>query len=317
MLLTDVSETNCSLPEELVERLLLRLGLNRRPAPTIEGLNTVYAAWCQQVPFDNIRKLIHVRAANAAPLPGSTPGDFFEGFLKYGTGGTCWSGAGALHAFLVSLGFPALRGIGTMLAAPNLPPNHGTVLVNFGAQILLVDASILHGQPLNLHKDSETSISNPAWGVRCNWREGHWYVGWRPLMRLEGFECRIDRFPAGESAFRDYHDRTRGWSPFNYELSLRTNRGDKVIGVAFGHSISLLADGSVVRTPLTPEERRRLLIADVGINEAIVMQLPDDVPTPPPPGSQTAQSLQAAVTSESAAEALAMGAYKDRPGQGK
>lgn len=278
------------LSENLVERILVRLGFNRRPTPTIEALCSLYSAWCQRVPFDNIRKLIHVPAANAAPLPGSTPEDFFDAFLKYGTGGTCWSGAGALHALLVSLGFDAVRGIGTMLAAPKLPPNHGTVLVNFGSQIFLVDSSILHDQPLNLRKDSETSVSNPAWGIRCNWREGNWYIQWRPLMRLEGFECRIDRFPAIDSDFRDFYDRTRAWSPFNYELSVRINRGDKVIGVAFGHSISLLADGRVVRTPLTAEERRRLLIEDVGITEAIVMQLPDDVPTPPPPLSQTAQS---------------------------
>ena len=110
-------------------------------------------------------------------------------------------------------------------------------------------------------------------------------------MRLEGFDCRLDSFPATETDFTDSYARTRGWSPFNYELSVRVNRCDKVIGVASGHSISLLADGSVTRTPLTPDERRRFLIEDVGITEALVMQLPDDVPTPPPPWSKTAHAL--------------------------
>lgn len=283
-----VSET---LPKSLVECILARLGFNRFPTPTLDALRSLYAAWCQQVPFDNVRKMIHVRAANNASLPGSTAEDFFESWLKYGTGGTCWPGAGALHALLVSLGFDAIRGIGTMLAAPNLPPNHGTVLVNFGTENFLVDSSILHGHPLNLRKDSETSISNPAWGIRCVWRDGNWYIPWRPLLRPEGFECRIDRFPLTGAEFRDSYERTRGWSPFNYELSVRINRGNKVIGVAFGHSIQLLEDGTVVRTRLTADERRRLLIEDVGITEALVMQLPEDVPTPPPPGSQTAQTL--------------------------
>jgi N-hydroxyarylamine O-acetyltransferase len=110
------------LSQQLVERILARLGFNHSPAPTIDALCTVYSAWCERVPFDNIRKLIHVRAANAAPLPGSTPEDFFEAWLKLGTGGTCWPGAGALHAFLDALGFDAARAIGTMMAAPNLPP---------------------------------------------------------------------------------------------------------------------------------------------------------------------------------------------------
>jgi len=280
-----------ALPEQLVERILARLGFNRRPTPTIDALRSLYNAWCERVPFDNIRKLIHVRAANPAPLPGSTPEDFFEAWLKFGVGGTCWPGAGALHALLVSLGFDAVRGIGTMLAAPNLPPNHGTVLVSFDSEIFLVDSSILHGHPLSLKKDAETSVSHPAWGVRSVWRESNWHVQWRPLMRLEGFECRLDRFPATETDFSDAYARTRSWSPFNYELSVRVNRGDKVIGMASGHSISLLPDGSVARTTLTPDERRRRLIEDVGITEALVIELPDDVSTPPPPWSQTAQAL--------------------------
>jgi hypothetical protein len=36
---------------------------------------------------------------------------------------------GALHAVLVSLGFCATRGMGTMRADPAAPPTHGTVLV--------------------------------------------------------------------------------------------------------------------------------------------------------------------------------------------
>ena len=39
-------------------------------------------------------------------------------------------------------------------------------------------------------------------------------------------------------------------------------------------------------------ERRRFLIEDLGIHEAIVQRLPADTPTPPPPRSQTAQSQQ-------------------------
>jgi N-hydroxyarylamine O-acetyltransferase len=279
------------LPEQLVEEILDRLGFNSRPTPTIDALRSVYSAWCEHVPFDNIRKLIHVRSANAAPLPGSTPQDFFEAWLRFGTGGTCWPGAGALHALLTALGFDAVRAIGTMMAAPNLPPNHGTVLVNFGSEMFLVDSSILHGHPLSLSRDSETSISHPAWGVRCVWREPNWFVQWRPLMRLEGFECRINSIPPTATDFTDSYSRTRGWSPFNYELSVRVNRGDKVIGVASGHSISLLPDGSVTRTPFTPVERRRFLIEDIGISEALVANLPDDVPTPPPPWSKTAQAM--------------------------
>src|SRR5690242_18524933 len=57
---------------ELRERVLARLGLQQNPATTLAGLREVYAAWCANVPFDNVRKLIHVRSENKGPLPSYT-----------------------------------------------------------------------------------------------------------------------------------------------------------------------------------------------------------------------------------------------------
>lgn len=278
------------LSSELGERVLTRLGFSRTPEPTPDGLRALYAAWCRQVPFDNVRKLIHVRSGNSGPLPGSTPPDFFESWLAHGTGGTCWSGAGAFHALLSSLGFDASRGIATMLVAPHLPPNHGTVLVTLEGRRFLADGSILHGEPLELAEESETRVDHPAWGVRCARREGFWHIAWRPLHKVDGFECRLDRWAASHADYETFYHHTRGWSPFNFEVTARRNRGESVVGVAFGHAVTLNSDGSVHRRPATSGERRRILVEDVGISEELVSQLPEDIPTPPPPGSHTAQS---------------------------
>jgi len=277
----------------LIERVLESLGFAHAPELTPEGLRAIYAAWCQRVPFDNVRKLIHVRSGNPSPLPGHSPTDFFEAWLRHGTGGTCWAGAGPLQAFLAALGFDAVRGVGTMLVTPDLPPNHGTVLVRFeeSATPLLVDSSILHSEPLPLAPDgTATQVNHPAWGVRASQREGRWHVRWRPLHRTDGFECRLERFGATAEQFDRFHEQTRPWSPFNYELTVRANRGQNVVGAAFGHAVSILADGTVRSAPISHEERVRLLIEDIGISEEIVRLLPPDVPTPPPPGSQKAQN---------------------------
>lgn len=81
-----------ALPEELIEAVLAKLILSHRPAPTLEGLKTLYSAWCRRVPFDNIRKLIHLRNADPGPLPGDAAKDFFDHWLRFGSGGTCWAG---------------------------------------------------------------------------------------------------------------------------------------------------------------------------------------------------------------------------------
>ncbi len=275
------------LPDELLERVLARLGWADRPEPTLENLRRLYAAWCQKIPFDNVRKRIHLRAGNAGPFPGSTAGDFFEAWLRHGTGGTCWSGAGACQALLQSLGYDAERGIGTMLAAPDLPPNHGTVRVSFGAENYLVDCSILHGEPLRLEGEMEIAVTHPAWGVHGRRRDGQWHIFWRPLHKPDGFECRLETFDATREDYEQRYEQTRSWSPFNFELSVRLNKGNSVIGAGFGKAVTLQHDGSVTSHPISDAERRRLLIEDIGMSEEIVSRLPTDTPTPPPPWSKT------------------------------
>lgn len=290
--MSSVASPDSKLPKALVERVMARLGFEGNPQPDLEGLRAVYAAWCRSVPFDNVRKIIHLRTQNGEPLPGSTAEDFLEAWLKFGTGGTCWSGAGALRTLLVSLGFNASRGIATMLAAPNLPPNHGTVRVTLDGADYLVDSAMLCVEPLRLRADNETTVDHPAWGLRCSQKEGKWYIDWRPLHKLDGFQCRLERFDGTAEEYHRLYDATRGWSPFNYEVTARLNRNDDVVGTAFGHAVTLRGDGTVERRPISHAERVRLLITEIGMSEEIVMKLPEDVPTPPPPGSRTAAARE-------------------------
>ncbi|MBF7731260.1 arylamine N-acetyltransferase [Pseudomonas sp. N040] len=281
--------TSTDKPEDaLFEQVLMKLGIGHRPTPTGQGLRTVYAAWCRQIPFDNVRKLIHARANDARPFPGSTADDFFRAWLQHGTGGTCWSNAGACHALLQWLGFDAQRGVATMLAAPDIPPNHGTVCVNLDDGQYLVDTSILHAEPIRFEPARASAHAHPAWGVQGDWRDGRFHLDWRPLHKVDGFACRFERFGASAQEFHDLHEQTRGWSPFNFELNARINRGDEVVGLAFGQAVTLHADGSVSQRPVDDRERRRILVEEVGLSEAIVSQLPPDIPTPPPPGSRSA-----------------------------
>lgn len=251
-------------------------------------LRDFYAAWCRHVPFDNILKLITLKSGTPATLPGSTPVDFLESWLAHGTGGTCWSGSGALVSVLSALGFDAERAIATMLVAPDLPPNHGSVRVILDGIPYLVDSSILFGEPVPLIANVESGVSHPAWGVRGRWENERFHLFWRPLHQPEGFDCRFDHFGASHSEYETRYEETRVWSPFNYELTARINRGNEVIGISFGNRVTLYGDGSVESIPVTDEEKRRFLVEEFGIDESIVAQMPADVPTPPPPGSKTA-----------------------------
>lgn len=279
-----------ALSTDLLPRILTQLGHPAPAAPTPEALASLYAAWCQKVPFDNVQKLIHVRSSAPGPLPGSTPEHFFENWLLHGTGGTCWAGSAALAALLTTLGFQVRRSIATMLAAPDLQPNHGTVIVRFSPGTdYLVDTSVLHHQPLPLHPGGITAIAHPAWGIQATRQQNRWHLHWRPLHMTTGFVCRYEPLGPDHSDFPDRYAQTRDWSPFNYQVNARINRGDEVLGLAFGNAVTLHADGRTTTRPVTHRERQAILIDQMGFSETIARLLPEDLPTPPPPTSRKAE----------------------------
>ena len=268
----------------LTERVLVRLGLSRRPSPTAHGLKTLYGAWCRTVPYDNVRKLISLRKQHSGPLPGDNAIDFFEGWLRYGTGGTCWAGNGALHTLLATLGFESVRGVATMLARPNTPANHGTVVVTCEGKRYVVDASILHGEPLELVASGRPAeVTHAAWGAQSMLHQGQWFIRWRPLHILDGIDCRIEHLDGTAMAFRSLHEQTRSWGPFNYALYGRLNRGTGVIGAAFGNRVEIDDTGKIRQRVLRTNERVRFLVEELGIEEELASALPPDAPTPPPP----------------------------------
>lgn len=271
-----------TLPRELLERVLAALGLSTLPEANEQGLQRIYGAWCAHIPFDNVRKLIHLRSGQAGNLPGDDATDFFNSWLRHGVGGTCWAGNGALQALLCALGFDAHRGLATMLSSPNATPNHGTVVVSLGAHRFLLDASILHGSPLLLDEVG-SGVDHPAWGVRCLRREGRWHIHWRPLHMPAGLDCRLERLPVSSAAFHERHEASRKRSPFNYSLYVRANQGESVLGIAFGQLIERRADGTASQAPLAAAERTEWLAARIGMNPGLLAGLPPDLPLPPPP----------------------------------
>jgi N-hydroxyarylamine O-acetyltransferase len=260
--------------------VLEKLGLSAPPSLDFVGLHEIYAAWCRRVPFDNIRKLIWLREEIPGPLPGDDPAEFFDAWLTHGTGGTCWAGNGALQALLEAVGFDATRGLGTMLAAPDVPPNHGTVRVTLEGEDHLVDASILFDEPLRVEVGA--TIDHPAWGVRIDEVEGKLHVIWRPFF-LDSLDCRIEKLDSSVEEFQNWHEFTRGWGPFNFSLSARLIEGDKMIGAAFGPVAVIDEHGKVALIEMERDERVRFLVERLGISEEMATRLPPDAEMPPPP----------------------------------
>ena len=261
------------LPPELVEQILTKLGYSGPPSTDFTGLSGLYTAWCHKIPFDNIRKRIHLAKNGARPLPGHDDVEFYRGWLRFGVGGTCWAGNAALSALLGALGFSYARGTATMLTDSTQPPNHGTLCVQCEGKNFLVDASMLHNTPLLLNQGQFSSIDHPAWGLTCSPLAQYWSIRWRPLHMQDGCICRIEGFSATRNIFRQLNETSRTNSPFNDSLYIRINAAGSVLGIADGMSITFSPSGKVVKKILSHESRRKLLIEKMGISEEIVPKI--------------------------------------------
>ncbi len=264
-----------NMSQALAERVLEKLGIRNFPEASGTGLAEIYQAWCQSVPFDNIRKRILTHNGSPQTLPGYTPSDFFLNWLEYGTGGTCWAGHSALYALLRYLGFPVRFGISTMLSTrPQLKesPGHGTVVVNFMDNLLIVDATMLHGYPLPL---IEQHSRHPVWGTHVHYSEGYWCINWKPLGRPR-VDCRLLDTNAPASEFPRRHELSRNNSHFDGATLIRLAGNESVTGIVKGEKVTRASDGSEFRLTLSHDEQQKLLIEHFHIAEEVVMMIPEN-----------------------------------------
>lgn len=266
---------------ETVDAVLQKLEIER-PRTDLEGLRAVYGAWCGAIAFDNVLKLIHLDEGRTGPLPGSSAESFFASWLGDGTGGTCWSGNGALHHLLDALGFDVQRVIATMLSSPRVTePNHGSVLATVDGERWLVDASILSGSPMRVPDPGEPAGDGPL--PRFEWLDGRPAVLWRTATAPEGFHCRIERIGADAADWDGRHQRTADWSPFNHQLSVRRLDGEASVGIAHGRRYRVEPDGTVTVEELDAEGRLAFLVDVLGVSERLAVRVPEDRPLPPRP----------------------------------
>jgi N-hydroxyarylamine O-acetyltransferase len=263
------------------DAVLERLGFSAAPEPDLAGLGALYAAWGHTVPFDNVVKRIHMASGSADPIPNGPPEAFFERFLRDGTGGTCWPSSGALHAFLVSVGFDARRGSAAMrddVAGP--VHTHGTVLVTLdgpkgGTVDYWVDSSMLTERVFPVVPGAESQMSDPVHQVRVEAVDPYWRVWWTHPFMGDMIGCLLlDDDVTGEHYLARY-EWSREVSPFNTFLNATKNIGDGRVTLSFGQRWERTADG-VSHTRLEGDDRIKTMVEEFGFSEEVAVATPPD-----------------------------------------
>ena len=247
-------------------RVLRRLGFESRPSVDLEGLRVIYRAWCANVPFDNVRKMIALRVKPDLPLPGGHAVPFFEGWLDDGAGGTCWPTSNALFDLLRSIGFAARRVAGSMRDLGIV--NHASVKVALDGRDWVVDSSLLSNVPLPL--DREVFIhDDPVFATEVE-PDSSTHVIWSHTPPNSAWlPCRLVEDHVTHAFYLARYEESRVQSPFNRRLYARRNRPGEMV-VLLGNTRFSKTAGGVASRDLSPDEVCQALRLDIGLSEEVI-----------------------------------------------
>jgi hypothetical protein len=245
-----VGSSGDELDTDLLKHILGALGVEGTIPLTLDGLATVYGAWCRRVPFDNIRKMISIHAGDPGPRGGLDAADFFANWLEHGTGGTCWPSSNALCVLLSSLGFEARRVAGSMFDLDVI--NHGTVKIRIDGADWLADTSMLTNLPLPTHGDLYIGGAD---GISAEVeRVDDSHVIWADFVPMPVYvPCRLHFDPVGADFYEErYEIFSRAQSPFNGRLYFRVG-GPAGARVILGNVRFSRVQGELVMEELSRE----------------------------------------------------------------
>ncbi len=277
------------LSKKLLNQVLDRLGFKEPPAADVPALQRLYSSWSMHVPFDNVRKMIVLKAEVKLPLPCLDAEEFFENWLKNGSGATCWPMANAFYELITSLGYHASRVAGLMGDLGII--NHGSVKVSINNLDYLADASLLLNVILPL--DNKTYLyENPVFPVESE-PDGASHLVWM-LTPPENkyFYCRMKGDPVEFSLFDERYEASREKSIFNQRLYARRNYPGELI-ILWGNTRFSKTVNGTDRRDLSRDELCNALKTDIGISESLIndwiasgsldasFEPPSGPPTPP------------------------------------
>ena len=270
----------------LLQRVLSKLGLDDRPEVDLAGLNQLYAAYSARVPNDNIHKRIWLVGDRTTPVAGGNPVEFFENWLVYGTGGTCFPANGALCELLMALGFDARRILGSvMMEGIEQGGNHGAVLVRIGGTDYLADAQLasfavlplLIGQAFSTGRGIHDISAVPV-------GEGfdvQWYPGSNrqtPMITRLDMSGPVDHTTfLAQYALSAMRDRRR--SPFNDALFVGRHFPDQILNIGRNTLTKVSKDNIVTQRQISIAERSQILIDEFELSAEIVRLIPPDEDT--------------------------------------
>lgn len=236
------------LTDTAIDEVIEKLGFVERPATDVEGLTALYRAWCRQVPFDNLRKLVAMHFS-LPEIPGIDPADFFAAWQITGAGSTCWGSNNAIHALLDGLGFEADLVSASMFDGEM---NHGTTIVTIGGSRFVVDTAVHGDLPVEMVDGKITAVEHHGYRTVARQDDKGWLVDHSTPDPDFLLPCRI-LDPIDHAVTEEANEKSRGWSPFNDGIAVGINDAGGVWRLRSTSLVRFDADGITTRELSEPE----------------------------------------------------------------
>jgi N-hydroxyarylamine O-acetyltransferase len=184
-----------------LDAYLRRIGLDRRPPPTLDGLHTVHRAHLTSVPYENLDVQLG-RPVTIERLP------IFDKIVGRRRGGWCYEMNGMLGWALAELGFRVTRATGAVMRemfGDNSDSNHLVLRVDLPEGVYLADAGFGDGS-LDPIRVEEGDFTSNGFAYRLSRVDGDW---WRMHHHSHGgpksFDFNLAAADEGKLAARCAH----------------------------------------------------------------------------------------------------------------
>ena len=250
---------------ELLGRFCARFGIDPQ-APKIALINQLASAF-SSLPFENLTKIIKADSVTSPSSAMRHPDEVVGDFLKWGTGGTCFSLTASMVAALDAMGIEAY---------PVLADRHygadthcGVMLAQAGGELLLCDPGYLLFAPVKIPIGEPVTFDNGFNRVELRPESGGSRLALYTMVKgNRKLRLTFKLEPVSDDAFGRAWERSFAFEMMSYPVLTRTECGRHQYLQA--NMLAVRDARRTQRTTLTPDKQIEFFTASAGIDRSIV-----------------------------------------------
>ncbi|HEX8331071.1 MAG TPA: arylamine N-acetyltransferase [Segetibacter sp.] len=147
----------------MTENILQHLKVKRSP-PTLEYLQELMTAYCTNVPWESVSKIIKKKLCDEDINCLRLENEFWTSAFEYGTGGTCYESNWAFFCFLQNLGFDGYLTINKIIDKSGV---HSAIVIIISNKKYIIDIGYPTYAPIPVIEEAVTVSHNLPVQYRC------------------------------------------------------------------------------------------------------------------------------------------------------